>query len=176
MPAERTLPRIEILDKSLHDRAGFSCGVAALDAYLQKQASQDVEKRAAVAYVAMFEPPEIAGYYTLSQFSIEFTNLPERLSKKLARYPFVPATLMGRLAVATGYRGRGLGRDLLFDALWRSLQQSASIASAGVVVDAKDETAVAFYGKYGFEPIFGASRRLFLAMRAVEQMFPHSGA
>lgn len=171
MLSEKRLPTIEILDKSRHDRAGFSCGVTSLDAYLQKQASQDVEKRAAVAYVAVFQPPSIAGYYTLSQFSVELANLPALLSRKLARYPFVPATLLGRLAVATAFQGRGLGRDLLFDALWRSLAQSAHIASAGVAVDAKDDAAAAFYGKYGFHPILGGERRLFLPMHAVAGLF-----
>ena len=49
--------KIELLDRNRHDRAGFDCGVPALNAYLQRQAAQDVEKRAAVVYVAVIEPP-----------------------------------------------------------------------------------------------------------------------
>jgi len=37
--------RIEPLAK-LHDRAAFSCGVEALDRYLQSQASQDMRRKA----------------------------------------------------------------------------------------------------------------------------------
>lgn len=163
--------RIELLDRKRHDRVGFSCGVSALDAYLQRQAAQDMEKRAAVVYVAVMESPAIAGYYTLSQFSIELVRLPETVAKKRARYPVVSATLLGRLAVSSVWKGQRLGETLLFDALRRSLAQSAHIASAGVVVDAKDKQAAAFYQRYGFSSILDADHRLFLPMMAIQQMF-----
>jgi predicted GNAT family N-acyltransferase len=161
---------IELLDRNRHDRAAFDCGVPALNSYLQRQASQDVEKRAAVVYVAVIEHPTIIGYYTLSQFSIELAGLPQTVAKRLARYPVVSATLLGRLAVSNALKGQRLGETLLFDALRRSLAQSAYIASAGVVVDAKDEQAAAFYRRYGFQPILGADRRLFLHMKTIHLM------
>ena len=173
MPAfSQSLPlTIEPLDRNRHDRSKFDCGVPALNAYLQRQASQDVEKRAAVVYVGVIDAPSIAGYYTLSQFSIELARLPETLAKRLARYPEVSATLLGRLAVSRVLQGQGLGETLLFDALRRSLGQSAHIASAGVVVDAKDEKATAFYGRYGFTPIQGSKNRLILHMKDIQQLF-----
>jgi GNAT superfamily N-acetyltransferase len=163
--------RIELLDRNRHDRADFDCGVPALNSYLQRQASQDVDKRAAVVYVAVVDAPSIAGYYTLSQFSIELAGLPETVAKRLARYPVVSATLLGRLAVSGALKGQRLGEELLLDALRRSLGQSAHIASAGVVVDAKDEKAAAFYLRYGFTPILDADHHLFLPMKTVQQMF-----
>jgi GNAT superfamily N-acetyltransferase len=162
---------IEPLDRKRHDRSTFACGVLALDAYMQRQAAQDVEKHAAVVYVAVIEPPAIAGYYTLSQFSIDLVQLPDSLARRLPRYPIVPATLLGRLAVASALHGQGLGETLLFDALRRSLVQSIHIASAGVIVDAKDAKAVSFYRKYGFASILDADQRLFLHMKTIEQMF-----
>ncbi len=150
---------------------GFDCGVPALNTYLQRQAAQDVEKRAAVVYVAIIEPPVIAGYYTLSQYSIELARLPETVAKRLARYPVVSATLLGRLAISGLLQGQRLGETLLFDALRRSLAQSANIASAGVVVDAKDEHAATFYRKYGFLAIIDVDHRLFLPMKTIQQMF-----
>lgn len=162
---------IEPLDRKRHDRSEFSCGVAALDAYIQRQAAQDVEKHAAVVYVAVIEPPAIAGYYTLAQFSIDLVRLPEDLAKHLPRYPDVPATLLGRLAVASAQQGQGMGETLLFDALRRSLVQSAHIASAGVLVDAKNAKAAAFYRRYGFTSILDAEQRLFLHMKTIQQMF-----
>ena len=126
---------------------------------------------AAVVYVAVVDLPAIAGYYTLSQFSIDLVRLPEDLARRLPRYPVVPTTLLGRLAVASTFQGQGLGETLLFDALRRSLIQSAHIASAGVIVDAKDAKAAAFYGRYGFSQILGADHRLFLYMKTIERMF-----
>lgn len=163
--------KVELLDRNRHDRAGFDCGVPALNAYLQRQAAQDVEKRAAVVYVAVIEPPAIAGYYTLSQYSITLTQFPESVAKTLTRYPEVSTTLLGRLAISNALKGCGLGEYLLFNALRLSLSQSRYIASAGVVVDAKDENAAAFYRKYDFLPILDADHRLFLSMNKIQQMF-----
>ena len=154
-----------------HDRTGFSCGVEPLDNYLKKQARQDVKKRVAAAFVLTPDGKIIAGYYTLSQFSVDLGMLPQDIARKLPKYPIVPATLIGRLAVSAAFRGQGLGELLLMDALCRSLALSKQIASAAVVVDAKDDRAVSFYGKYGFLELPNMPGRLFLPMATVEQLF-----
>jgi hypothetical protein len=46
------------------------------------------------------ETEEIAGYYTLSATRVALSPLSPQLSKKLPRYPVVPAASLGRLAVA----------------------------------------------------------------------------
>lgn len=162
---------IELLDAKRHERESFDCGVLALNTYLQRQAAQDMGKHAAVVYVALIDAPKIAGYYTLSQFSIDLERLPEELSKRLPRYPIVPATLLGRMAVASSFHGQRIGETLLFDALRRSLKLSAQVASTAVIVDAKDENAEAFYRRYGFIPILDEHHRLFLPMRTILRMF-----
>jgi predicted GNAT family N-acyltransferase len=154
-----------------HDRAAFSCGVEPLDAYLQKQASQDAKKRAAAPFILTPDGKTIAGYYTLSQYAIELGDLPDELAKKLPKYPLVSATLLGRLAVSVDFRGQGFGETLLMDALYRSLKLSEQIASTGVVVDAKDDTARAFYRKYGFIELPKIDKRLFLPMATIDQLF-----
>jgi predicted GNAT family N-acyltransferase len=154
-----------------HDRAAFSCGVEALDAYLHKQVGQDARKRVAVPFVATADGKMIAGYYTLSQYAIELDAVPDEVAKKLPKYPMVPATLLGRLAVSTEFRGQRLGEKLLMDALYRSLRLSEQAASTGVIVDAKDESAVSFYQKYGFLELPKVERRLFMPMGTVVQLF-----
>lgn len=154
-----------------HDRAAFSCGVEALDTYLQKQASQDAKKHAAAPFVLTPDGKTISGYYTLSQYAIDLGDVPEEVAKKLPRYPAVPATLLGRLAVSTDFRGKGLGEKLLMDALYRSLKLSEQIASTGVVVDAKDEATRAFCRKYGFIELPKINKRLFLPIGTIEKLF-----
>jgi ribosomal protein S18 acetylase RimI-like enzyme len=154
-----------------HDRAAFSCGVEALDKYLQKQASQDAKKHAAAPFVITPDGKTISGYYTLSQYAIDLGDLPEEVTKKLPKYPAVSATLLGRLAVGNNFRGKGLGEKLLMDALYRSLKLSEQVASTGVVVDAKDESGRAFYKKYGFIELPKVNRRLFLPMGTIEKLF-----
>lgn len=154
-----------------HDRAAFSCGVEALDSYLRKQAGQDARKRAAVPFVATVDGKTIAGYYTLSQYAIQLDAVPDEVAKKLPKYPAVSATLLGRLAVSTEFRGRRVGEILLMDALRRSLDLSKQAASTGVIVDAKDDSAASFYRKYGFLDLPKIERRLFLPMGTIQQLF-----
>lgn len=154
-----------------HNRADFSCGVEALDAYLHRQAGQDLRKQVAVPFVLSPDGNTIAGYDTLSQYAVQLALVPEEIARKLPKYPMVPATLIGRLAVSTRFRGQGHGATLLMDALLRSLRSGREIASAGVVVDAKDSEAIAFYTKYGFLELPKVGRRLFLPMGTVEKLF-----
>ena len=154
-----------------HDRAAFSCGVEALDSYLWRQAGQDLKKYAAVPFVATDDGKTIAGYYTLSQFAVAVDEVPLHAAKKLPKYPMVPTTLLGRLAVSLDFRGRGIGEFLLMDALHRSLESSRQVASSAVIVDAKDESALNFYKKYGLLELPHVKNRLFLAMGTIKQMF-----
>jgi ribosomal protein S18 acetylase RimI-like enzyme len=134
----------------LHDRPDFCCGNEALDRYFHERVRRDVEAGVTAAFV-MADGPAVLGYYTLSAHSIERGALPEDMAKKLKlpKYPFIPATLMGRLAVDRRYQGRRLGEILLLDGLTRSYAHSNQVASFAVMVDAK-ESAVEFYLGYGF--------------------------
>ena len=118
--AQQTGYRIEALDRK-HDRRAFACGVEALDRYIQKQAGQDARRRVAAPFV-LCEPDSnaVLGYYTLSALSIDVGAWPEEVARKLPRYPVVPATLLGRLAVDSRLRGRRMGEHLLMDALRRA--------------------------------------------------------
>ncbi len=159
--------RIEPLGE--HDRAGFRCGVDALDRYFRTQAGQDSRKRVATCFVLIADDGAVAGYHTLSATSILLAELPPATAKKLPRYPVVPATLMGRLAVDRRYRGRTLGEMLLFDAFARTLR--SEIATFAFVVDAKDDDAKAFYERYGFLSLPSAGRRMFKPLAEIAALF-----
>lgn len=92
------------------------------------------------------------------------------MAQKLPRYPVVPATLIGRLAVDKRFRGKAIGELLLMDALGRCLSVSKEVACVAVVVDAKDATAKGFYMKYGFVELPGADKRLFIPIATVQGM------
>jgi GNAT superfamily N-acetyltransferase len=154
-----------------HDRTAFHCGAEALDRYLKQQARQDADKRVAAPFVAVRLPDTVVlGYYTLSASALTLTDLPDELARKLPRYPQLPVTLLGRLAVDQSTKGQGLGEHLLLDALHRSLAHADQIAAMAVVVDAKDESAAAFYRHYGFIPLQTQPSRLFVPMRSIEQL------
>jgi GNAT superfamily N-acetyltransferase len=156
-----------------HNRADFSCGNDSLDRYLKEQAGQDFRRACATPFVLAPARGDAAilGYYTLSSYGIDVGELPAEVAKKLPRYPLIPATLLGRLAVDRRYQGQGMGEFLLLDALYRVLRQSTQIAAAAVVVDAVDENAVKFYGHFGFVALPAIADRLFLPMKAVTALF-----
>jgi GNAT superfamily N-acetyltransferase len=153
-----------------HDREGFDCGVPELNTYLSHQARLDMERDVAATFVLVDEaaPRMIAGYYSLSAFTVIGTELPEAWRKKLPRYPRLPATLLGRLA--RDVRHPGVGKLLLLDALRRSYALRTQIASLAVVAEAKDERARGFYLHFGFLPLGDDPRRLFMPMGVIAQL------
>lgn len=154
-----------------HDRSRFDCGSEPLDRYIRQQASQDVRRKVARAFVAIPERSvEVAGFYTLSAGSLERTALPPEEAGRLPRYP-VPVALIGRLAVDRRWSGRGLGSALLVDVFRRVACASEALAVYAVIVDAKDARAQAFYERFGFIRLpDAAGRRLFCPMAVVERL------
>ncbi len=160
--------QIQLFSKQF-DRKSFDCGVESLNLYLQTQASQEVKRKICAVYIAAkASSMEICGYYSLSATSAKLKQLPDSVRGKLPRYPEVPAFLIGRLAVSVQFQGEGVGKFLLLDALVRSLHLSSEVGASLMLVDAKDESAVRFYEKYGFQ-VLGANR-LFLPMTTIAKM------
>jgi ribosomal protein S18 acetylase RimI-like enzyme len=154
--------RIESLSPD-HDRAAFSCGVAPLDRYLREQASQDMRRLVSNCFVLIdSDSLRIAGYYTLAATSIPTGDLPADMLRKLPRYPLLPAALMGRLAVDTGYRRQGLGGLMLAEAATRILH--GDLPALALIVDAKDDNAVAFYEAHGFRRLASRPTSLYLPL------------
>ena len=150
----------------------FSCEKEQLTGYLQKRASQDVQRYAAAVFVAVAPgSAQVLGYYSLSALSVALDAIPEVQAKLFARYPAVPVTRLGRLARDISQKNKGLGEFLLMDALERAYRQSETIASSAVIVDAKSERAAAFYRDYGFVPFPESPRRLFLPMKTIAKLF-----
>jgi GNAT superfamily N-acetyltransferase len=153
-----------------HDRESFGSGVEPLDRYLRQQARQDVARRVASCFVLVENGrPAPIGYYTLAATGIALAELPAMLAKRLPRYPVVPATLMGRLAVDARHRDKGYGEFMLLDAFSRVLR--SDIASYAFVVDAQDDKAARFYQHYGFTFLVAGRQRLFLAMAEIAKLF-----
>ncbi len=118
-------------------------------------------------YLALLpESHGIQGYYSLSMAGVVLEHLPADLRARMPRYPSVPAIRLGRLAVASSSRGRGLGRFLLLDAMHRALRNE--VAWAAFLVDAKDDIARAFYLQYGFLALADDPNHLFLPKATVE--------
>lgn len=159
-----------------HDRVSFSCGISELDDYLCFQASQDARRKVAAPFVMVDQTRQIIGYFTLSAYGIRVAELPPQVAKKLPKYPLIPATLLGRLAVSREHQGQKSGRLLLADLLlmdplhlsWKNTVQAASV---GVIAEAIDEADRRFYLHHEFVPLLELPRKLFIAMRTIEKVF-----
>jgi len=153
--------RLEALNEA-HDRAAFACGDEALDRYFHTQVTQDIRRHVTNCFVAIeLATGLIAAYYTLAATSIPTPDLPREQTKRLPRYPTIPAVRIGRLAVDQRFRGGGLGAALLADAARRTLEAPPAFA---LVVDAKNDQAIAFYQHHGFIPFGSRPRTLFLPL------------
>jgi predicted GNAT family N-acyltransferase len=163
--------QISLLDSQKHDRSNFCCGQDSLDTYIRKQASQDLKKRVSTVFV-LIDAPEtsVLAYYTLSAYAVNVTALDETYAKRLPRYPALPATLLGRLAVDNSQKGKRFGELLLIDSFKKSLDASIQVASLAVIAEALDERALRFYLKYGFQPFKQEPMKLYLPMKSVETL------
>jgi len=159
---------IEILGPD-HDRSAFDSGVDPLDRYFRVQAGQDARKNLAAPFVLVLRDGSVAAYYTLSSSSIQIGDLPRQMIRKLPRYPLIPATLLGRLAVDRRHQGKGYGRFLLADALYRAMR--SDIATFAMIVDAKDEAARRLYEWESFLPFPDQPMKLFRPMADIKRLF-----
>ena len=153
-----------------HDRTHFDCGVLVLNDYLAKYAKQDVKRKASAVFVLVdrTDPKRIIGFYTLCATSVELSELPEKVTKKLPRYPEIPAILVGRLARDVNYPG--VGELLLSDVIARCVRVASEIAASLIVVDSKGDAATRFYAKFGFISLPKLADRMFLPMQTAEKL------
>lgn len=158
--------RVALLEAQ-HDRTAFCSGSKALDAYFQRQVTQDIRRRVTACFVALTHEQRAVGFYTLASASLLLSDLPADIGKKLPRYPSVPAVRMGRLAIDQNFKSQGLGAALLADALNRAAK--TEIAAYAFLVDAKDESAASFYQHHGFIALPDSPLTLFLPLATVHR-------
>ncbi len=151
------------LNKDLHDRDSFDCGVDVLNHYLMMMANQQAGRDNSRTYVITptDQPHRIIGYYTLTMSSIDLTGLPTAIQKKHRQA--ATAGLIARLAVDKRYAKQGFGEWLLIDALRRLLDASETVGFPLVVVDAKDGVSD-FYKRFGFTTFEDIPNKLFMTI------------
>ena len=147
-----------------HDISQFRSGVPGLDAWLQGKARLNEAKGGARTYVAC-DGARVVGFYSLAASAVERRRVPSRVGRSMPEP--VPVILFGQLAVDTDYQGRGLGSDLLVDAARRALSAAEFIGARAIVVQALDEAAKSFYGRFGFR-LFSEREPLMLLLRISE--------
>lgn len=124
-----------------HDLSAFDCGEPALNDWLRHRALNN-ESRFSRTYVVC-AGGRVVGYVCISAGSVERGMAPGRMRRNAPDR--IPVSVIGRLAVSRDHAGKGLGADLLADALRRIASASRIIGVGAVMVHAKDDAAKRFY-------------------------------
>lgn len=144
------------------DTSSFSSGDSALDEWLRRYGLANHAAGAARVYVTLRDG-KVVGYYALSATSVLRAEATMRAAKAMPQP--VPAILLGRLAVSQKEQGSGLGKQLLRDAILRTLDAAETIGVRVLLVHAGSEQARAFYLNFDFEPSPTDSLHLMLLLK-----------
>lgn len=151
-----------------HDLSAFDCGEPALNDWLRHRALKN-ESRFSRTYVVC-AGNRVVGYFCISAGSVERGAAPGKVRRNAP--DLIPVSIIGRLAISLDHAGKGLGADLLADALRRIAVASQSIGIGAVLVQAKDEAAKRFYLRCAeFIEYPEDSRTLFLPIETVVASF-----
>jgi GNAT superfamily N-acetyltransferase len=151
-----------------HDLSGFDCGEPALNDWLRHRALKN-ESRFSRTYVVC-ENTRVVAYFCISAGAVDRAAAPGKVRRNAP--DTIPVSVIGRLAVSRDHAGKGLGADILSDALRRIAVASQSIGIGAVLVQAKDEAAKRFYMRCAeFIEYPNDSRTLFLPIETVVAAF-----
>lgn len=157
--------------QSHHDLSSFQNGrYPSLDNWLRDRAPAS-EGLSARTYVvcAGTATHRVVAYYAISTAMEQRIALPgAKLRRGMPEQ--VPLLLVGRLAVDQDYQGKGLGTDLLRDALRRCLAAAGIVGARGVIAHAIDEDAVDFYQHHGFLPSPLGERLMLMPIETVRAL------
>lgn len=131
-----------------HDIAGFDCGAASLNTWLERRAAANQVSGATRTFVTC-EDGKVVGYYALASSAVAPAAAPGRFRRNMPDP--VPVVVLGRLAVATSHHGQGLGRALFQDAALRVIHAADVIGIRGMLVHALSEEVKDFYLRLGLD-------------------------
>jgi GNAT superfamily N-acetyltransferase len=165
LPEGTSLERL----RSRHPRKTFDCGEPSVNDWLTTRALQNQEKHLSVTKVLLGHSGAIVGYYTLATGQVDFSELPEDITRKLPRR-LLPVAVLAWLGVSRSYQGQGLGRVLLAQALRDCYDAGQTFAFVAVILDCLNDAAKSFYVQWDFEELPGHPNRLFLSAKRLEAM------
>jgi predicted N-acetyltransferase YhbS len=130
-----------------HDLDGFDSGVLPLDEWLKRRARRNEAEGASRTFV-LCESSRVVGYYSIAASSVMHAAAVGKVRRNMPEP--VPVVLLGRLAIDRAWQGKGLGGDLLRDAVLRVVTAAGTIGVRGILVHAISQDAKAFYERHGF--------------------------
>ena len=131
-----------------HLVGAFDCGEPSLDDWLKRRALVNQSSGASRTFVVADPEKVVRGFYALAAGAVDHATAGNRIKRNMPDP--VPVMVLGRLAVDRSFHGKGLGADLLQDAILRTLRIAEEVGIRALVVHALHERASAFYLHHGF--------------------------
>ena len=146
----------ELTDR--HDISGFRCGETSIDRYLANEALSAQASGEARTHVWLGgAEPRVLGYFTIMPTMVEAKDLPR--AAWIGRDKQIPGYLIAKLGLDQSLRRKGLGTDLLVDALTTVVRAADAAGGRVIVVDTLQDNKVHdFYCAADFLPIDGTYR------------------
>jgi GNAT superfamily N-acetyltransferase len=140
-----------------HDLSHFGSGNESLDRWLKQDALR--AHQAGISRTTVWtarSDSAVVAYHAIAPTQVARVDLPSRSLS--AGYSQIPGYLIGRLALDETLHGRGLGTQLVLDALERIIEAADRAGGRIIVVDAIDKTAHSFYRHLGFQAVEHSNR------------------
>lgn len=138
-----------VLLTEAHDGSAFDSGEPVLDDWLRKRAWANLQAAASRTYVVCPTGTlTVIGYAALSMGQILAQETIGSMRRNMPK--FIPAVMLGRLAMDRSWQGKGIGRALLADVIARAVRASSEVSARLVIVHAISPAAEAFYIQHGF--------------------------
>jgi GNAT superfamily N-acetyltransferase len=155
-----------------HDVSGFQNGRhPTLDTWLRDRALASEGPSARTYVICDAAAPErVVGYYAISTAMEQRAALPTARMRR-GMPDRVPLLLIGRMAIDRDFQRRGLGTELLADALRRCLSAADIAGVRGIIAHAIDDDAVGFYRRHGFQLSPLGERVMLLPIETARSLF-----
>jgi GNAT superfamily N-acetyltransferase len=148
---------------SSHQLAEFVSGEVVLDDWLKQRGLKNQALGAARTFVVCKTGmKQVVGFYSLATGSVNHVETTGSLRRNMPDP--IPVIILARLAVDVSFRGKGLGADLLHDAVLRCYRVAENIGVRAIMVHALTEEAKGFYLHHGFKASQTQERTLFLKL------------
>ena len=131
-----------------HDVSAFSCGETVLDEWLQKKAMK-AQKAGSARVFVLCQGKRVVGYYALASGALARSEALGGVRRNMPDP--IPVMVLARFAVDSLLQGQGVGRDLLRNAILRTLSAADIAGIRAIVLHALTDQAKQFYENCGFQ-------------------------
>lgn len=131
-----------------HDLTAFDCGEPVMNNWLKRRALGNQTSGASRTFVVADGAHTVCAYYALAAGAVDHATAATAIRRNMPDP--VPVMVLGRLAVDRRYHGKGLGADLLQDAILRTTRLAQEIGIRALLVHALHDQARGFYLHHGF--------------------------